>query len=379
MRRRLLILVCLLLVFVPASAQSEEPFETTFFLTFVPNVQFAPVYVAQEKGYFAAGNFDITIEHGDEPIGLDLIAAGQRQFGIVGADQVIAARANGRPAVFVYEWFQKLAVGVVVTNESGFETVEDLRGQRVGIPGRFGVSYTALNALLAANGMTEQDIQLEEIGYNAPEVVCVGAIQAAVVYVNNEPLQIEQRAADGECGDVTGVSVLPVSDYVDLVSNGLVTNETLVAEQPALVQAMVTAYDAGLRDAIQNPAEAYLMSSLYVENLPLSDGLRAALETAASEDAAFYAENPDTDPAVRKERRDALYAQLAEQFSADELIQFHVLLATIDLWDADVLGYTDPASWESMQAAMAALGTLPESIDLSEAYTNAFVPGAREE
>jgi NitT/TauT family transport system substrate-binding protein len=374
MLRRLLLIFVLSLVALPVGAQSDALVPTTFFLTFIPNVQFSPVYVAEEKGYFETAGYDVTIEHADEPIGLDLIAAGQREFGIISAEQVIAGRANGRPVVSVYEWFQQYPVGIMVTNESGFASVEDLRGQRVGIPGRFGASYSGLIALLAANGMTEQDIQLEEIGYNAPEVICVGAIQASVVYLNNEPLQVEQRAANGECGDVTGVQVFAVGDAIDLVSNGLVTNETMIAEQPERVRSMVWAYDAGLRDAIQNPAEAYLITTNFVENLPMSDDFRAALETAAAETQTFLDENPDADRETIAERRDALDAQLSEQFTPDELIQFHVLLATIELWDADVLGYSEPESWEAMQAALLSINFIPEAIDVTAAYTNDFLP-----
>jgi NitT/TauT family transport system substrate-binding protein len=187
---------------------------------------------------------------------------------------------------------------------------------------------------------------------------------------------VEQRAANGECGDVTGIGVFSVSDAIDLVSNGLVTNETMIAEQPERVRAMVAAYDAGLHDSIRNPAEAYLISVNFVENLPLSDELRAALETASTETQTFLDENPDADRAAIAERRDALYTALAEQFSADELIQFRVLLATIDLWDADVLGYSEPASWEAMQDALLAISFIEAPIDVALAYTNDFLPEA---
>ncbi len=374
MLRRLFVLLFSVLIAVPLAAQEAEPIETTFFMTFVPNVQFAPVYVALEKGYFADAGFQVTIEHGDEPLGLDLIAANERQFGIISGEQVIIARANERPVVYTYAWFQDFPVGVAVTNEAGVPSFAGLAGWRVGIPGRFGASYIGLHALLSANDMTEQDIALEEIGFNAPEVICVGAIDAAVVYLNNEPLQIEERAAQGDCGDVTGLTVFPVSEAVDLVSNGIVTNETMIAEHPDQVMAFNRAFDQGLRDAIDNPAEAYLLCSGYVENLPLSDDLRAALETAAADQAAFLLENPDNDLETRAERRGALYEQLAEQFTSDELLQFRVLLATIELWEAESLGYSDPASWEAMQETLLEMELIDEPIDLERAYSNAFLP-----
>src|SRR5690606_20493614 len=197
------------------SAQSSEQ---TFFLTFIPNIQFAPLYVGIEKGYFADAGVNFTLQYGDEPDGVNLIAADQMKFGVISGEQVIQARVGERPVVFVYEWFQQFQVGVVVAEDSDIQSVADLAGHKVGIPGLLGASYSGVVALLQANGMSESDVMLESIGFNAPEVFCMGAVEAAVVYINNEPLQIQERAEAGDCGSVTGVRVFPVSDDADIVS-----------------------------------------------------------------------------------------------------------------------------------------------------------------
>lgn len=369
----LLVLASLLFAFAPAEAQDELT-DQTFFMTFVPNIQFASIYTALEKGYFSDAGIHLTMEHGDEPVGVDLIAAGQRQFGLVSGEQVLAARANGRPIISVYEWFQKYPVGIVYPENSGIETVADLRGRVVGIPGRFGASYTGLIALLAANDMTESDLQLQEIGFNAPEVMCVGAVEAAVIYVTNEPLQINNRAADGDCGDITGVEVFRLSDFTNLVSNTVATNEETAANDPDLVQGMVSAFDLGVRSAINNPAEAYLLSAVYVETLPLPEDLETFLTAAAEAQATFLEENPDADREIVAEQRADLLASLQEQFDADTLLQFQILLASIELWDADQLGYSDLEDWETTQTTLIAMGYITEEQDVSAAYTNAFLP-----
>jgi len=339
--------------------------DQTLFMTFVPNIQFAPVYVGNEKGYYAVNGINLDIQHGDEPDGVNLIAAGQLQFGIISGEQVILARANERPVVFVYEWFQQYPVGIVVPADSDIHSVADLAGHKVGIPGLFGASYSGLVALLSANGMQESDINLEAIGYNAPEVMCVGGVEAAVVYINNEPAQIENQCMD--------VRVFPVSDAADLVSNGLVTNEDTIANNPDLVRGMVSAFDAGLRAVINNPAEAYLLSANYVDNLPLSADFRAALTTAAAEQQTFLATNPSRADIAAS--RALLREQLATQFDTDTLVQFDVLLRTIDMWDADQLGVTDPASWTVTQDTLLTMGFLnAPSVDLAAAYTNDFLP-----
>jgi NitT/TauT family transport system substrate-binding protein len=363
----------LLLTVGAVSAQSETV-DQTFFMTFVPNVQFSPVYVALEKGYFADAGINLTIEHGDEPVGVDLIAAGQRQFGLVSGEQVLAARAQGRPVVMVYQWFQQYPVGIAYPVDSDIHSVADLAGRNVGIPGRFGASYTGLTALLGANDLTESDIDLEEIGFNAAEVMCVGGVEAAVVYVNNEPLQINNRAAAGDCGDITGVDVFTVAESANMVSNGLITNEDTIANDPDLVQGMVDAFDQGLREAINNPAEAYLLSIPYVEGLPISGDLQAALTSASEEQQAFLEENPETDRETIARQRADLLASLREQFDADALLQFEVLLTSVDLWDADQLGYSDQSAWEATQETLMTMGYITEEQDVSAAFTNDFLP-----
>jgi len=345
----------------------------TFFITFIPNIQFSPVYVAIEKGYFADAGIEIIIEHGDEPDGVNLIAAGERQFGLISGEQAIAARANGRPVVFVYEWFQKYPVGIVTSDD--IATVNDLAGLRVGIPGLFGASYTGANALLAANAMTQQDIQLESIGFNAPDVYCVGRVEASVIYVNNEPLQIASRVAAGECGNVTGIKVFNVSDSADIVSNGILTNEQTIAEEPELVQAFVEAFHRGLTDVLLNPAEAYLLSASYIEGLPLSDDLRIRLTEEASARAAEIAANavPPTS-ADRISATQSLLERLQADFDDAALVQIRVLSATADLWETERLGFSDRVAWENTQDTLISMAVINAPIDLDGVYTNDFVP-----
>ncbi len=377
-RRKVTVIVAfvlLTLAIIPvAGAQNAAPVDETLFLTFVPNIQFAPFYIAIEKGYFSDGGVNVTLEYGDEPVGVDLIAANERQFGSISGEEVIKARANGRPVVYVYEWFQQYPIGIVVSDTSGIESVKDLAGHKVGIPGRFGASYNGLTALLAANGMTENDIQLEAIGFNAPDVFCVGGVEAAVVYINNEPLQIQQRADAGNCNGIKSVKVFPVSSAADLVSNGIATNEQTIAEKPELVQAMVTAFDNALRDSINNPAETYLLSTKYVENLPMSDAFKAALEAASTAQIEFLKTDPSREAIAAS--RTALLDSLSTQFDADMLVQFHVLLNTIDLWDADVLGYSDLSSWEITAKTLTDMGFISTPVDLEKAFTNDYLPSA---
>jgi NitT/TauT family transport system substrate-binding protein len=372
---RLIPLFMLLAALVlPSAAQSGDSELRTedFMLSFVPNVQFAPMYVADAKGYFADAGYEFNFAYVDENLGVEQIAAGTASFGAISGEQVLLARQGLRPVVYVYQWFAEYPVGVVITDTVAATSVTELAGLRVGVPGRFGASYTGITALLAANGMSEADIQLEAIGFNAPEVLCAGNVDAAVIYLNNEPLQIEARIESGDCGGATGVTVIPVADAAPMISNGIVTSERMIAEEPEAIAAVVAAFDAALRDVINNPAETYLINLDYVENLPVTDAMRSDLEAAAAAQAEFLATDPDREAIAAS--RAALYEALAASHDAQTLAQFRVLLATIDLWDTDPLGVSHADNWRVTADALNALGATITEAQIDAAYNNDFVP-----
>ncbi len=84
--------------------------------------------------------------------------------------------------------------------------------------------------------MDESQVKLESIGFTQAAAVSEGRVDAALDYVVNGPVQLRLAGQD--------VNVIRVSDYIDLPSNGLITNEQTIAENPELVQRVINA-DAG--------------------------------------------------------------------------------------------------------------------------------------
>lgn len=341
-------------------------------LTFIPNVQFAPFYVGIEAGFFAEAGFDVSLDHLQEPEVLDLVAVGQANFGIVSGEQVILARSRGRDVVYVFEWFQQYPVALVYSDALDLSDLRQLRGLKVGIPGRFGASYSGLTTLLSSAGLSETDVEVNEIGFNAAEVVCLGAVDAAMVYANNEPLQIRSRAAAGDCGAITDIKVITVASRVDLVSNGLIVSRDLLEAAPENARRMALAFKAALQISINNPAQAYLASLEHVDTLPRDASLVAELRAAAARQTEFLASDPDREAVA--ESRAELLRQLSDQLDAGALTEFQVLLNTIELWDADQLGLSDLASWEAMRDTLALMEFLGGELgDLSDAFSNDYV------
>jgi len=318
----LLIAVMLLL----AGCSGNKSFESTqgalthirLPMGYIPNVQYAPFYVGLEKGFFEEAGLDLELDYSYETDGVALVGANELQFSVVSGEQVPIARAEGLPIVYVMAWYEKYPVAVISKAEQEIRDPGDLKGKSVGLPGLFGANYVGLRALMGQVGLTESDLTLESVGFNQVEVLAADASDAVVGYIANEPVQLRALGYD--------LNVILVADYLELVSNGIITNETTLRENPDLVQRMVSAILRGIQYTVENPEEAFQICIKYVEGLE----------------------------------------------DADQQVQFEVLKESLALYQTDPYGYSHPQAWENMQGVLLKMGLMKEAIDLDQAYTNEF-------
>ena len=303
------------------SSQQRDISELTHIrlpMGYIPNVQYAPFYAAVQQGFYSEEGLEIEFDYSFETDGVALVAANELPFALVSGEQVLLAREQGLPVVFVASWYGDYPVGIVSKAEQGITHPSQLAGKRVGIPGLFGASYVGLRALLHAGGLSEEDITLESIGFNQVEALAADQVDAAVVYVTNEPVQLAAQGYE--------INVIPVSDYALLASNGLITNETLIKENPDLVRRMVAATLRGIKFSGTHTDHAY-------------------------EDCFNFVDGLD---------------------QADQDVQRAVLEASVRLYQLDPLGYSDPVAWENMENLLFDMGLITTNLDLEAAYTNEF-------
>ena len=311
----------------PASAPTTAPFEVIRLpMGYIPNVQFAPFYVAAERGFFADEGIELEFDYSFETDGMKLVGAGELPFSLQSGEQVPIARAQGLPVVYVLQWWQRFPVVVASLADRNIITPADLHGKSIGTPLFGGASYIGWKALVQSANLDESTMELQDVGYAQVAALLEGQVDAAIVYSNNEPIQLERAGQE--------ISLIVVADFANLVSNGIVTNEQTIAERPELVTAMLRAFLRGLQATIDDPDAAFDICKRYI------DGLGSDTEAEAA--------------------------------------QREVLAASIDLWRAPQLGLSNPASWVTTLAVLEAMDLLSDPIPLPEIYTNRFVDAAGE-
>jgi NitT/TauT family transport system substrate-binding protein len=302
-----------------SQAAPQEIQKVRLGLGYIPNVQFAPFYVAQKKGFFTEEGLEVEIQYGFEDDFVALAAQGEREFAVATGDQVILAHAQGLPITYVMKWYERYPVALMIPAAEGVTNLSELSGKKVGLPGFFGASLVGWKALVYATGLDESSLTVEDIGFTQAAAVQQGTVDAAVVYIANEPVQLRNQGIE--------VNVFEVSDHIDLVSNGIVVGDKLMAENPDLVQKMVRASLRGLEYTLANPDEAF-------------DIVREVIPEMTDEEA----------PTQRQ-----------------------VLDVSLELWQSDQPGMSSQEDWQASVDFMAKTGLLENAVETQKLYTNQFV------
>jgi NitT/TauT family transport system substrate-binding protein len=300
----------------PATAEAHK---VRLGVGYIPDVQFAPLYVAQNNGYYADEGLEVTIEYGFENDFVALAAQGEREFAVASGDQVILARSQGLPITYVMKWYQRYPVALVAPTTKDITQPSDLVGKKVGLPGFFGASFIGWKALVYAAQLDENQVNVEDIGFTQTAAIQQDLVDAAMIYIANEPNQLRSQGIE--------VNVIEFSEYIDLVSNGLVVGDKLMADDPDLVQRMVRATLRGLKETIDNPDDAF-----------------------------------------------AIVRQVIPEITDDQApIQRKVLEDSLKLWQSDKLGQSDPQAWQASVDFMSKTGLLEKTPEPETLFTNKFI------
>jgi NitT/TauT family transport system substrate-binding protein len=301
------------------------PTQLTVGLGYIPSVQFAQFYLADQAGYYEEAGLEVTFQNQIDPDLITLVGQGAIDVGIADGTSMIPAVSQGIPvryAATVYGQFPSIVFGKTST---GVLAPADLAGKRLGIPGRYGSSWIMLQALLASADLTPEDLEIVEYpDFGQGAAVTQGAVDVATGFANNEPVQLALTGED--------VTVLRVDDITPLPGPGLITGVPTLETKREAVAAFIAATLRAMEDIAADP------------ELGLEAAIVAVPELATARET-----------------------------------QAAILDATIESWTgplqaASGLGTLDPDGWTASIAYLTELGLVPEPVTVDDILVQDLLP-----
>ncbi|MCH3918114.1 MAG: ABC transporter substrate-binding protein [Spirochaetia bacterium] len=200
---------------------------------------YAPLYVAQQKGYFKEAGLDVDFYYAAASDIVKNVAAGNVEFGFPNADAVVTAKSNGVPVKVVHNTYQHGLGSTIFKADSGITSAKDLKGKRIAVTSLGSPNYIQLQVLLKSVGLTLDDIDLEIIGTGAIlNSLTTGKVDA-IVFSMLRTIELNNAGADVK--EIRSDTVLPS------FGNVLISGDAYIKEHPEVVDA----FSSALTKAIQ--------------------------------------------------------------------------------------------------------------------------------
>jgi NitT/TauT family transport system substrate-binding protein len=307
-----------------SSAPTPAPVALTVGLGYIPSVQFAQFYLADQAGYYRDAGLDVTLQNNIDPDLITLLGQGAVDIGSGDGTSVIPAVSQGIPVVYTSTIYGQFPSIVVANAASGIKTAADLRGKRIGIPGKYGSSWIMLQALLGSASLTPDDVDIVLYpDFGQATALQQGVVDAATGFANNEPVVLKQAGID--------TVVLTVDSIVPLPGPGLVTGTATLAAKGDALRAFTAAT------------------------------LRAMDEIAA-------------DPQKGLDATFSVVPDLAQ----DPVLQRQILDATVATWKntrtGAAYGAIDLAGWQQSLDFMTSLGLVPNPVTVDQLVDTSLLP-----
>jgi NitT/TauT family transport system substrate-binding protein len=271
-------------------------------LDWVPEPEFGGFYAAREDSAYARRNIRIEIQGGGAGVPvLQMVATGRADFGTVGADEVITARARGADVVALFAVFQTSPQGIMVHASRRLQKLEDaFRSGTLGL--ETGLAYAAyLKKKFSWDGV-------KIVPYDGGVAHFLADPNfGQQCYVTSEPIAARQKGGDPAVFLIADAGFNPYTTVV-------ITRREMLGKSPELVKAFVLATREGWRDYLDHPQATNALLG------KLNPALDAATLSAASDAQKPLIETDDS-------KRDGLGTMQRARWQtlADQLVDLRIV------------------------------------------------------
>ena len=311
---------------ISAAPSQEAPTDVILMLDWVPNTNHTGIFVAQEKGWYEEAGLKVEIIQPGETYVEQVVATGSANFGISFQEAVTMARAEEAPLVSVAAVIQHNTSAFASRVERGIAEPKDFEGKNFGSYGS-PAERPVIDLLMSCDGGASGDtVNFIDTGFADFLSITEGEVDFSWIFYGWEGIDAELKGVE--------LNLIMLKQWLecvpDLYAPIIITSEKMIAEQPEIVKAFVSATAKGYEYAIANPDDA-------------ADILLKAA--------------PETDAELTK----ASQKWLSQQYQAD----------------APAWGVQKAEVWQNFADLLFDHGVLSEKLDTSSAFNNDFLPATK--
>lgn len=259
--KRIVVALLSLVLFVAAGCSSDlkqaaspsasgsaavTPVKLTVGLGYIPGVQFAPFYLAQQSGAYAAAGLEVTLQNQIDPDLIGLVGSGDLDLALADGTSMIPAVSVGFPVRYIATIYGVLPNVVIARTDAGIMSPADLKGKRVGTPGQYGSGYLTLLGILGDASLGIDDVSLDLYpDYGQTQALISGAADATTGYANNDLVQAQAAGID--------VEVFYASAAAPFAGPGLISSPATISSKREAIRAFIAATLEAMRQIAANP------------------------------------------------------------------------------------------------------------------------------
>lgn len=217
--------------------------------------QAAPLLLALDQGYFKEESLDVTLEKGQGSVfALPKVASGEFEMGSADINSLITWRAENPDIDMkaVYIIYNAPPFAVLGRPSLGVTGPLDLEGHTLGAP-KFDGAYAQWPAFVAANGIIEDRVTVQDVGFPVREsMLADGDVDAITGFSFTSYISLKQKGIPE-----SDISLMLMSDFgLDLYGNAIIVNPEFAEQNPGAVRAFLRAAIRGYQETIANPTDA---------------------------------------------------------------------------------------------------------------------------
>lgn len=277
---------------------------------------FAGYFAADQNGYYAAEGLKVTFLQGGPKVDyLTPVVNGAAQFGDGGSDELILARAAGKPLRAIATTYRRSPVVFFALAGSGIKRPQDFAGKKIRVAPGLSPALRAMTARVGISPdqytevVTPSDVTLFASGHPPVWGGYLNAFVAEAEYAGHK------------------LNIIYPDDYgVHFYGDSIFARDDFIAANPDLVRRFLRATLKGWQYAVEHPTEVGALVRKY---------------------------KPDADAAL----------EIAKMTSSLMLVNT----------GEDHIGWMKPEIWAGMEKMLRAQGVLTNPLDVTQVYTMQFL------